>query len=117
MKIPVYAGKVIPTVQTAWGIWALVNAGHANHPAVARAVRFLLSRQKGHAPGTESQFTGTGFPRVRSGHHLYRIYFPLMALSRRMVAAQRLPPVKATADTAIVPHAIAGVKRPSLTLS
>jgi hypothetical protein len=39
----------------------------------------------GDPPGSwcETEFTGTGFPRVfYLRYHLYRIYFPLMALAR-----------------------------------
>ena len=42
------------------------------------------------APGTRRPFTGTGFPRVfYLRYHLYRIYFPLMAIARYQAAVER----------------------------
>ncbi len=57
------------------------------HEAVRRGVQWLVSRQLSEGSGEgswpEEEFTGTGFPRhfyIR--YHLYRHYFPLMALGR-----------------------------------
>jgi squalene-hopene/tetraprenyl-beta-curcumene cyclase len=73
--------------QTAWALMGLVAAGMARHPAVARGVRFLVSRQRQDGTWDEPEFTGTGFPRVfYLRYHLYRIYFPLMALARWLAA-------------------------------
>jgi squalene-hopene/tetraprenyl-beta-curcumene cyclase len=50
---------------------------------VLRGVQFLLSRQNADGTWDETEFTGTGFPRVfYLRYHYYRIYFPLMALAR-----------------------------------
>ncbi|HEV7223579.1 MAG TPA: terpene cyclase/mutase family protein [Pirellulales bacterium] len=69
--------------QTAWAVLGLVAAGWHDHPAAARGVRCLLSRQLPDGTWNEPEFTGTGFPRVfYLRYHLYRIYFPLLALSR-----------------------------------
>jgi squalene-hopene/tetraprenyl-beta-curcumene cyclase len=65
----------------------LMAAGLEKHPAVQRGVRFLMNRQKPDGTWDEPEFTGTGFPRVfYLRYHLYRVYFPLMALSRYAVA-------------------------------
>jgi squalene-hopene/tetraprenyl-beta-curcumene cyclase len=68
--------------QTAWALLALLHAGEAAHPAVARGVQFLLSTQRPNGFWDEAEFTGTGFPRVfYLRYHGYRAYFPLWALA------------------------------------
>jgi len=73
--------------QTAWGAMGLLAYRPAWDGAVVRAIEWLADRQldSGPAAGSweEEEFTGTGFPRhfyIR--YHLYRHYFPLMALGR-----------------------------------
>jgi squalene-hopene/tetraprenyl-beta-curcumene cyclase len=78
--------------QTAWAIMGLIAAGQHNHPAVLRGINFLLARQNGDGTWDETEFTGTGFPRVfYLRYHYYRIYFPLMALARWAKAAGQSP--------------------------
>ncbi len=74
--------------QTAWALMGLMAAGLADHPAVARGVRYLLNTQNEAGVWDETQFTGTGFPRVfYLRYHYYPIYFPLLALSQWAVKA------------------------------
>ncbi|MBM79975.1 MAG: squalene--hopene cyclase [Planctomycetaceae bacterium] len=69
--------------QTAWALMGLMAAGEVNSPEVRRGVEFLMSAQEEDGTWQEDWFTGTGFPRVfYLKYHLYRIYFPLMALGR-----------------------------------
>lgn len=69
--------------QTAWALLGLMAAGEAHSPAVRRGVAYLISTQQQDGSWNEEWFTGTGFPRVfYLRYHLYRIYFPLMALAR-----------------------------------
>ncbi|MBI4233684.1 MAG: squalene--hopene cyclase [Chloroflexi bacterium] len=94
--------------QTAWALLALEAAGEWAHPAVERGARYLLQTQRGDGSWDEPSFTGTGFPgygigrRLRRApkpgeqgyqgadlpagfminYHLYRDYWPLMALGR-----------------------------------
>jgi squalene-hopene/tetraprenyl-beta-curcumene cyclase len=69
--------------QTAWALLGLIAAGMHDHPATARGVNYLLAHQNTDGTWDETEFTGTGFPRVfYLRYHYYRIYFPLMALSR-----------------------------------
>ena len=68
--------------QTAWAILGLLAAGDTRSESVARGIAYLLRTQKKDGSWKESQYTGTGFPRVfYLAYHLYRIYFPLMALT------------------------------------
>jgi squalene-hopene/tetraprenyl-beta-curcumene cyclase len=74
--------------QTAWGLMGLIAAGRHEHPAAVRAVHYLLATQVDDGTWHESEFTGTGFPRVfYLRYHYYPIYFPLLALSQWVVAA------------------------------
>lgn len=84
--------------QTAWAIISLMNILGPNDEAVERGVRYLAETQLKadaapepplflhHEPAgswREQWFTGTGFPKVfYLRYHMYRLYFPLMALAR-----------------------------------
>ncbi|AMV22717.1 prenyltransferase/squalene oxidase repeat-containing protein [Planctomyces sp. SH-PL14] len=69
--------------QTAWALMGLMAAGEVESDAIRRGVRYLLNAQEEDGGWNEPEFTGTGFPRVfYLRYHLYRIYFPLMALGR-----------------------------------
>jgi squalene-hopene/tetraprenyl-beta-curcumene cyclase len=77
--------------QTAWAILGLLAAGDNRSDSVAKGVRWLLERQQpdgswdesmGEGPTRQAIVTGTGFPRVfYLSYHLYRNYFPLLALT------------------------------------
>ena len=69
--------------QTAWALLAMMSAGEADHPAVARGVKWLQSHQGEDGLWPEEFFTGGGFPRVfYLRYHGYRKFFPLWALAR-----------------------------------
>lgn len=73
--------------QTAWALLALLAAGEAESDAVRRGVEYLLRTQREQGDWEEPWFTGTGFPRdFMLKYHLYRVYFPLMALGRYRAA-------------------------------
>jgi squalene-hopene/tetraprenyl-beta-curcumene cyclase len=80
---PRAAGKGTSTAsQTAWALMALLHGGVVRHPAVSRGIDYLLQNQSVDGGWEEREFTGTGFPRVfYLRYHLYRLYFPLWALS------------------------------------
>jgi squalene-hopene/tetraprenyl-beta-curcumene cyclase len=81
---PSLAGQGPPTAsQTAWALLGLMAAGEAGSPEVAAGMDYLLRTQQPDGNWQEEPFTGTGFPRVfYLKYHLYRLYFPLMALAR-----------------------------------
>ncbi len=69
--------------QTAWGLIGLLANRKLDDPAVERAVQYLLNKQTDEGFWKETEFTGTGFPRVfYLCYHLYRDSFPLYALAR-----------------------------------
>jgi squalene-hopene/tetraprenyl-beta-curcumene cyclase len=77
--------------QTAWAILGLLSAGDDRSDSVAKGVRWLLEHQQpngqwletmGEGATKQSIITGTGFPRVfYLAYHMYRDYFPLLALT------------------------------------
>lgn len=88
--------------QTAWGAMVLQEVYGPDDPDLWRALRWLAQSQlrpedatdpavnpDGDPAGSwvETEFTGTGFPRVfYLRYHLYRLYFPLMAIGRALRA-------------------------------
>ena len=84
--------------QTAWAILGLLAASDTRSDSVAKGIRWLIEHQ--HADGSweelapgrngESYYTGTGFPTVfYLGYHLYKQYFPLLALTTYRKAIER----------------------------
>jgi squalene-hopene/tetraprenyl-beta-curcumene cyclase len=69
--------------QTAWALLGLMAAGQVDHPAVARGVAWLTSRQEADGLWSQAHYTGGGFPRVfYLNYHGYPRFFPLWALAR-----------------------------------
>jgi squalene-hopene/tetraprenyl-beta-curcumene cyclase len=69
--------------QTAWALLALMAAGEADNPAVARGVEWLIASQDRDGNWDEPWYTAVGFPRVfYLRYHGYRAFFPLWALAR-----------------------------------
>jgi squalene-hopene/tetraprenyl-beta-curcumene cyclase len=89
---PAWMGRGEPTAsQTGWALLGLVAAGRAKSEAVRRGVQFLIDTQAADGTWVEHAFTGTGFPRVfYLKYHLYRVYFPMMALGRYQAAIGRV---------------------------
>jgi squalene-hopene/tetraprenyl-beta-curcumene cyclase len=68
--------------QTAWAVMGLLAAGDTRSESVQRGILYLMETQRADGHWDEDQYTGTGFPRVfYLAYHLYRDYFPLIALS------------------------------------
>jgi len=83
------AGRGASTAsQTAWALLALLAAGGdspggAVAEAVDRGAAYLVETQEEDGQWLEEEFTGTGFPGdFYIKYHLYRNYWPLMALGR-----------------------------------
>ena len=88
--------------QTAWAAMILQEIYGPHDPDLKRAIDWLASTQlsqedardphknpDGDPAGSwvETEFTGTGFPKVfYLRYHLYRLYFPLMAIGRYLAA-------------------------------
>jgi len=88
--------------QTAWAAMVLQEVFGPHDPDLKRAIDWLsrtqlteedaakaASNPDGDPPGSwvESEFTGTGFPKVfYLRYHLYRLYFPSMAIGRYLAA-------------------------------
>ena len=73
--------------QTAWAVLGLIAAGRADSIAAQSGIEYLLATQQPDGSWHETEFTGTGFPRVfYLRYHYYCIYFPLMALARYRAA-------------------------------
>jgi squalene-hopene/tetraprenyl-beta-curcumene cyclase len=68
--------------QTAWALLGLNATGDAASPAVQRGLEYLTATQRADGRWDEDLATGTGFPNVfYLSYHLYRDYFPLLALA------------------------------------
>jgi squalene-hopene/tetraprenyl-beta-curcumene cyclase len=97
--------------QTAWAAMILQEVYGPHDPDLRRAIEWLARHQltaedaasadrnpDGDPAGSwvETEFTGTGFPRVfYLRYHLYRLYFPVMAIGRYLAAhGQTLPSVE-----------------------
>jgi squalene-hopene/tetraprenyl-beta-curcumene cyclase len=79
-------GRSTPS-QTAWALLGLVAGGAARSEAAARAAQWLVENQREDGDWDEEYFTGTGFPRdFLINYHLYRTYWPVMALGRLKTA-------------------------------
>jgi squalene-hopene/tetraprenyl-beta-curcumene cyclase len=84
--------------QTAWAAMTLLEIFGPDDACAQRAIQWLCDTQlsdeaaaderrnpDGDPPGSwcETEYTGTGFPRVfYLRYHMYRLYFPLMAVAR-----------------------------------
>jgi squalene-hopene/tetraprenyl-beta-curcumene cyclase len=68
--------------QTAWAIMGLIAGGDDNSLSVQHGIDYLLDTQRAEGNWDEELATGTGFPKVfYLNYHLYKDYFPLLALT------------------------------------
>lgn len=75
------AGPSTPS-QTAWAILGLIAGGDTNSLSVRHGIEYLLETQHMDGSWDEELATGTGFPKVfYLNYHLYKDYFPLLALA------------------------------------
>ncbi|BAQ59825.1 squalene--hopene cyclase [Geminocystis sp. NIES-3708] len=87
-KNPSLKGKGDSTPsQTAWALIGLLDGGNALNKfaenSINQGIKYLLSTQNDNGTWEEKHFTGTGFPgNFYINYHLYRHYFPLIALGK-----------------------------------
>jgi squalene-hopene/tetraprenyl-beta-curcumene cyclase len=68
--------------QTAWAILGLIAGGDADSVSVHHGIEYLLQNQRADGSWDEELATGTGFPKVfYLNYHMYKDYFPLLALA------------------------------------
>jgi squalene-hopene/tetraprenyl-beta-curcumene cyclase len=68
--------------QTAWAVMGLLAGGDTGSLSVNHGVEYLVRTQRSDGSWDEELATGTGFPKVfYLTYHLYRQYFPLLALA------------------------------------
>ncbi|MGA3007849.1 MAG: squalene--hopene cyclase [Opitutaceae bacterium] len=85
--------------QTAWALLGLLAAGDHRSDSVANGIKWLITHQMqdgswdestGEGPKRQSRYTAAGFPKVfYLAYHLYRQYFPLLALAGYRQALER----------------------------
>jgi squalene-hopene/tetraprenyl-beta-curcumene cyclase len=90
---PSLKGQGTPTAsQTAWALLGLLAAGETGDE-VRAGIDYLIATQQPDGNWHEPEFTGTGFPKVfYLKYHMYRLYFPLMALARYAQTRRPEPP-------------------------
>jgi squalene-hopene/tetraprenyl-beta-curcumene cyclase len=68
----------------------LIAGGDTASLSIRNGIRYLIETQRGDGDWDERLSTGTGFPRVfYLNYHLYRLYFPVMALAAFLKAGAR----------------------------
>ncbi|ODS31553.1 MAG: squalene-hopene cyclase [Candidatus Scalindua rubra] len=69
--------------QTSWAVLGLLCTEERDSESVRKGIEYLIMNQKEDGTWDEEEFTGTGFPKVfYLRYHMYRSYFPLLALSK-----------------------------------
>ncbi len=80
--------------QTAWAVLGLMAAGETYSGAVQDGIRWLREHQRDDGTWEETITTGTGFPKVfYLRYHLYKDYFPILALGTYARRMQNAAPV------------------------
>ena len=80
---PVFKGRGPSTAsQTAWAVMGLCAFDEPARPSLKNGIDYLIRMQNPDGTWTESEVTGTGFPKVYYlKYDLYRNSWPLLALS------------------------------------
>ncbi|HYD48317.1 MAG TPA: squalene--hopene cyclase [Terriglobales bacterium] len=82
-ETPAWRGRGKSTAsQTAWALLALLD-GDSDAQSIERGIDYLIATQREDGGWDEEACTGTGFPSdFYIKYHMYRLYFPIMALGR-----------------------------------
>ncbi len=76
--------------QTAWAVMGLLSYLPASTASIQQGIAWLVKTQNKNGSWDEKEFTGTGFPNYfYLRYHLYRQYFPMMALGRYVAKANQ----------------------------
>src|SRR5581483_8233576 len=87
----IYAPAPSTPSQTAWAILGLIAGGDSSSLSVRHGIEYLLETQRPDGSWDEELATGTGFPKVfYLNYHLYKDYFPLLALASFVKQQARL---------------------------
>ena len=80
---PVFKGQGPSTAsQTAWAVMGLCTFEDPHRPSLQRGIEYLVWTQNADGSWSESETTGTGFPRVfYLKYDMYRNSWPLLALA------------------------------------
>jgi squalene-hopene/tetraprenyl-beta-curcumene cyclase len=80
---PVFKGQGPSTAsQTAWAVMGLCAFDEPNRPSVQNGIEYLIRTQNADGSWSESEATGTGFPKVYYlKYDMYRNSWPLLALA------------------------------------
>jgi squalene-hopene/tetraprenyl-beta-curcumene cyclase len=91
---PVFKGRGPSTAsQTAWAVMGLCAFDDPSSPSLVRGVEYLVQTQNEDGSWTETETTGTGFPRVfYLKYDMYRNTWPLLALATYRKLLQPAPP-------------------------
>jgi squalene-hopene/tetraprenyl-beta-curcumene cyclase len=88
---PVFKGQGPSTAsQTAWAVMGLCAFDDPENPALKRGIEYLAQTQNADGSWTESETTGTGFPKVfYLKYDMYRNAWPLLALATYKQISER----------------------------
>jgi squalene-hopene/tetraprenyl-beta-curcumene cyclase len=71
--------------QTSWGLLGLMSSPKSSPDAIERGIHWLIKNQNEDGSWDEPEWTATGFPsHFYLRYEFYRLYFPLIALSRAL---------------------------------
>jgi squalene-hopene/tetraprenyl-beta-curcumene cyclase len=103
---PVFKGQGASTPsQTAWAVMGLCAFDDPHRPSVENGIEYLIRTQNADGSWSESETTGTGFPRVfYLKYDIYRNSWPLLALATYRNLLPRPAASAATSRPEMRPH-------------
>jgi squalene-hopene/tetraprenyl-beta-curcumene cyclase len=97
---PVYKGQGPSTAsQTAWAVMGILAFDDPFRPSVQRGIEYLVRMQNQDGSWSESEVTGTGFPKVfYLKYDMYRNSWPLLALATYKQLLAKVKPAAAATN-------------------
>jgi lanosterol synthase len=77
-----YIGRESQVTMTSWALLALMDILGPGAPSVLRGIEWLRTRVRGDGTVPPEGLNGIYFTTCGLDYHLYRVYFPAMALAR-----------------------------------